>query len=58
MLVYLETLDLWKVVEEDYEVLMLSKNPSMTYIKHHKEKKTESKGKVMPFLWGFYHCFY
>ncbi|RDX92762.1 hypothetical protein CR513_25064, partial [Mucuna pruriens] len=37
---YLEALDLWEVVEDDYEVLPLLDNPTMTQIKNHKEKKT------------------
>ncbi|XP_061367669.1 uncharacterized protein LOC133310714 [Gastrolobium bilobum] len=47
---YLEALDLWEAVEEDYEVLPLPDNPTMAQIKNHKEKKkTKSKGKIMPF---------
>lgn len=37
---YLEALDLWEVVEEEYEVLPLPENPTMAQIKNHKEKKT------------------
>jgi len=37
---YLEALDLWKAVEEDYEILSLPNNPTMAQIKNHKEKKT------------------
>ncbi|RDY11758.1 Zinc finger CCCH domain-containing protein 43, partial [Mucuna pruriens] len=40
MEVYLEALDLWEVVEEDYEVLPMPDNPTMAQIKNHKEKKT------------------
>jgi len=36
---YLETLDFWKVVEEDYEIFPLSNNLTMTQIKNHKKKK-------------------
>jgi len=39
----MEVLDLWKVVEEDYEILLLPNNPSMTQIKHHKDKKTQKR---------------
>ncbi|RDX96875.1 hypothetical protein CR513_20419, partial [Mucuna pruriens] len=45
---YLETLDLWEAIEEDYEVLPLPDNPTMAQIKNHKEKKNpKSKGKTM-----------
>ncbi|KAI4297441.1 hypothetical protein L6164_037332 [Bauhinia variegata] len=37
---YLEALDLWDAVEEDYEVHLLLENPTMTQISHHKERKT------------------
>lgn len=37
---YLEALDMWEAVEEEYEVLPLPKNPTMAQIKNHKEKKT------------------
>ena len=36
---YMESLDLWDVVEEDYEVYLLPKNLTMTQIKNHKERK-------------------
>lgn len=36
---YLEALDLWKAMEEDYEVPPLPNNPTMDQIKIHKEKK-------------------
>ncbi|XP_059280984.1 uncharacterized protein LOC132034611 [Lycium ferocissimum] len=36
---YLEALDLWEVVEEDYDVLLLPNNPSLAQIKSQKEKK-------------------
>lgn len=38
---YLEGLDLWEVVEEDYDVLSLPNNPIMTRIKNYNEKKTK-----------------
>lgn len=51
---YLEALDLWEAIEEDYEVVPLPANPTMAQIKSHKEKKNpESKGKIMPFCWCF-----
>ncbi|XP_014503108.1 uncharacterized protein LOC106763427 [Vigna radiata var. radiata] len=37
---YLEALDLWEAVEEEYEVLPLPENPTMAQIKIHKERKT------------------
>ncbi|XLS84610.1 hypothetical protein HN51_034776 [Arachis hypogaea] len=37
---YLEALDLWEAVEEDYEISPLPNNPTMAQIKLHKEKKT------------------
>jgi len=36
---YLEALDLWEVVEEDYEILPLPDNHTVAQIKNHKEKK-------------------
>ncbi|XP_022853177.1 uncharacterized protein LOC111374700 [Olea europaea var. sylvestris] len=48
---YLEALDLWEAVEEDYEVIPLPNNPSVTQIKSHKEKKTrKSKAKATLFV--------
>ena len=47
---YLEALDMWEVVEEDYEVLPLSRNPTMAQIKSQKEKRTrKSKAKACLF---------
>ena len=47
---YLEALDLWEVVEEDYEVSPLLNNPTMAQIKNHKERKTrKSKAKACLF---------
>ncbi|KOM37032.1 hypothetical protein LR48_Vigan03g041300 [Vigna angularis] len=37
---YLEALDLWEAIEEDYEILPLPDNPIVAQIKNHKEKKT------------------
>ncbi|KAH9805141.1 hypothetical protein KPL71_002337 [Citrus sinensis] len=41
MKTYLEALDLWEAVEEDYEFPALPNNPTMAQIKAHKEKKTK-----------------
>ena len=47
---YLEALDLWEAVEEDYEIPALPNNPTMAQIKAHKEKKTKkSKAKACLF---------
>ncbi|XP_047260888.1 uncharacterized protein LOC107856101, partial [Capsicum annuum] len=47
---YLDALDLWEVVEEDYDVPTLPNNPTMAQIKAHKEKKTrKSKAKACLF---------
>ncbi|KAL5161319.1 hypothetical protein HKD37_07G018624 [Glycine soja] len=40
---YMESFDLWNVVEEDYEVSLLLENSSMAQIKHHREKKTKKE---------------
>ncbi|XP_061967024.1 uncharacterized protein LOC133690777 [Populus nigra] len=40
MTVYLEALDLWEVVEENYVVPDLPANPTVAQLKIHKEKKT------------------
>ncbi|XP_073314961.1 uncharacterized protein [Primulina huaijiensis] len=47
---YLDALDLWEAVEEDYEVQPLPANPTMAQIKTQKEKKTrKSKAKACLF---------
>jgi len=47
---YLEALDLWEVVEEDYEVPPLPNNPTMAQLKYHKERKTrKAKAKSVLF---------
>ena len=47
---YLEALDFWEAVEEDYDVPVLPNNPTMTQIKTHKEMKTKkSKAKACLF---------
>ena len=42
---YLEALDLWEAVKDDYEVLALPINPTMAHMKVHKETKIR-KSKV------------
>ncbi|XP_075099447.1 uncharacterized protein LOC142176225 [Nicotiana tabacum] len=50
MKAYLEVLDLWEAVEEDYDVFPLPNNPTVAQIKSHKEKKTrKSKAKATLF---------
>ena len=39
MEVHLQANDLWEAVEEDYEVPLLPKYPTMAHIKNHREKK-------------------
>ena len=47
---YLEALDIWEVIEEDYEVPPLPANPTVAQIKVQKEKKTrKSKAKACLF---------
>lgn len=47
---YLEALDVWEAVEEEYEVPPLPNNPTMAQIKIHKEGKTrKSKAKACLF---------
>ena len=47
---YLEALDLWEAIEEDYEVLPLPGNPKMAQLQNHKDKKTrKSKTKACLF---------
>ncbi|XP_052477233.1 uncharacterized protein LOC128032608 [Gossypium raimondii] len=48
---YLEALDLWEPVEEDYEVPPLPANPTVAQIKAQKEKKTR-KSKVKACLFA------
>jgi len=44
---YLEALDFWEAVEDDYEIVPLQNNPTMAQIKNHKEMKTmQSKAKA------------
>nr|KYP69138.1 Retrovirus-related Pol polyprotein from transposon TNT 1-94 [Cajanus cajan] len=47
---FLEALDLWEAVEEDYEIAPLPDNPTITQMKTHKEKKTrKAKAKACLF---------
>ena len=47
---YLETLDLWEAIEDDYEVPPLPANPTIAQIKLQKDKKTrKSKAKACLF---------
>jgi len=47
---YLDAMDMWEAVEEDYEVPPLPNNPTMSQIKNHKDRKTrKSKAKACLF---------
>ena len=48
---HLEANDLWKTVEEDYEVFPLPANPTMAQIKNQKERKarkSKASGIIIP----------
>jgi len=48
---YLESLDLWEALKEDYDVPPLPNNPTITHIKSHKERKIKkSKSKAYLFV--------
>lgn len=48
--VYLEALDLWEAIKEDYDVPPLLDNPIMTQLKTHRVKKiSKSKAKACLF---------
>ncbi|KAA0061160.1 Retrovirus-related Pol polyprotein from transposon TNT 1-94 [Cucumis melo var. makuwa] len=48
---YMEALDIWEAVQEDYEIPTLPDNPTMAQIKAQKEKKTrKSKAKACLFV--------
>ena len=48
---YLEALNLWEAVEEDYDIPLLLDNPTVAQIKAQKEKKTKkSKAKACLFV--------
>lgn len=47
---YLEALDVWEAIEEDYNVPPLPNNPTMAQLKYHKERKTrKAKAKSVIF---------
>jgi len=48
---YLETLNFWEAVGEDYEVLPLPKNPTMAQIKYH--ENTEKHRQNNSICWCF-----
>ena len=49
---YLEALDLWEAVKEDYDIPALPNNPTMAQIKAHKEKKKTKKSKAKACLFA------
>ena len=50
MTVHLQALDVWEVVEENYEVLPLGANPTVAKMKLHIERKSrEAKAKTCLF---------
>ncbi|XP_037493953.1 uncharacterized protein LOC119370272 [Jatropha curcas] len=51
MTVYLDAMDLWEVVEDDYVVQPLPANPMVAQIKIHKERKTR-KSKAISCLYS------
>ncbi|XP_061949956.1 scopoletin glucosyltransferase-like, partial [Populus nigra] len=56
---YLEALDLWEAIEEDYDVPPLPNNPTMAQIKSHRERKTKkSKSKSMSICCYFNNYFH
>ena len=47
---YLDVVDLWEAIEEDYEMHHLPNNPIVVQIKNHKERKSrKSKAKACLF---------
>ena len=51
---YLDALDLWEAVEEEYEVSALLTNPTMDRMNVHKERGI-NKSKVKAYLFGSGH---
>ncbi|XP_016555844.1 uncharacterized protein LOC107855356 [Capsicum annuum] len=49
MWIYLQALDLWKAIEDEYEIAPLPDNPTVAQIKTHKERKTR-KSKALACL--------
>lgn len=43
MEMYLNTLDLWEDVQVHYNIIALPNNPTIAYIKEHKEKKRKNQ---------------
>lgn len=54
---YLEALDLWEAMEEDYEVPPLPNNPTMAQLKNQKEKKTKKAKASRVYLLVFHQSF-
>ena len=55
MQTYLEALDLWDAVQEDYEVLVLPDNPTMAQIKNNEDRRTrKAKAKAWSFNYNFH----
>ncbi|XP_010658657.1 retrovirus-related Pol polyprotein from transposon RE1 [Vitis vinifera] len=47
---YLDAVDLWEAVEDDYDIPLILDNPTMAQVKNHKERKTrKSKAKACLF---------
>ena len=55
---YLDDLDLWEAVEEDYEIPALPNNPTMAQIKAHREENEENKGKSLFVCCSLIHNLY
>ncbi|XP_016555666.2 uncharacterized protein LOC107855189 [Capsicum annuum] len=54
MKTYLDAMDMWETVEEDYEIPPLPDNPTIAQIKNHKDKKTrKSKAKASKDIWDY-----
>ncbi|XP_049344681.1 uncharacterized protein LOC125809054 [Solanum verrucosum] len=49
---YLDAMDMWEAIEEDYEVPPLPNNPTMAQIKNHKDRKT-IKSKAAKAIWHY-----
>ena len=50
MKTYLEALDLWEAIEEDYEVPPLPANPTVAQIKAQKKKNTRKSKTKLAYL--------
>ena len=51
MVAFLEANDLWDPIEEDYEIPPLAGNPTIVYVKSHKDKK-QRKSKAKTYLFS------